>query len=189
MMIEIRVLDKLTMDDKMSLGRDGYISNEKYIAEKTESEMQTVISLRLVPLEKPYEKYWDLDLTEVEDEIKQHQTRLACGLSYGAFESGKLVGMAVTEPREWNKTLWIWDVQVSDRHRRQGIGNALLDRACSAAKEHGYRAVGLEVQNTNMPAIKLYRKFGFTIEAVDLSFYTNTDISDGEIAIFMRYKF
>ena len=189
MLIEIRVLDKLTLADKMSLGRYGYISYEKYAAEKTESEMQTVISLKHVALEKPYEKYWDLDLTELEDEIKQHQTRLSYGLSYGAFEEGKLVGIAITEPRNWNKTLWIWDVQVSDKHRRRGIGNALLNSICAAAKEHGYRAVGLEVQNTNMPAIKLYRKFGFTIDAVDLSFYTNTDISDGEIAIFMRYKF
>jgi ribosomal protein S18 acetylase RimI-like enzyme len=79
-------------------------------------------------------------------------------------------------------------LHVSDRHREQGVGKALIEEVCQAAKLKGYRVVGLEVQNTNMPAISFYRKVGFLIEAVDLSFYTNNDIEDGEVAIFMKRK-
>jgi ribosomal protein S18 acetylase RimI-like enzyme len=46
----------------------------------------------------------------------------------------------------------------------------------------------VETQNTNLPAIRFYRAVGFEIEAVDLSYYTNHDTLDGEVAIFMKRK-
>ena len=57
-------------------------------------------------------------------------------------------------------TLYGMDVQVSDKHRRRGIASLLLDELTVLAKDAGFRIIGLEVQNTNAPAISLYRKAG-----------------------------
>jgi len=56
------------------------------------------------------------------------------------------------------------------------------------ARVAGFRVLVLETQNTNVPAIRFYRKAGFEVEGIDLSYYSNTDITDGEIAIFMKRK-
>jgi ribosomal protein S18 acetylase RimI-like enzyme len=183
-LIDIKKLSQFTIENQMGLGRNGYISNGKYIVEKSESVEQTIISLRRVTLEKPYEQDW-LHHT---DDIERYQEMLPLGFSFGAYDGEELIGVAIVEPRDWNKTMWLWELHVSDRHREQGVGKALIEKVCQAAKLKGYRVVGLEVQNTNMPAINFYRKVGFLIEAVDLSFYTNNDIEDGEVAIFMKRK-
>jgi ribosomal protein S18 acetylase RimI-like enzyme len=54
------------------------------------------------------------------------------------------------------------------------------------ARDAELRVIGLETQNTNVPAIDAYRRMGFEVEGIDLSFYTNTDTLDGEVAIFMK---
>jgi ribosomal protein S18 acetylase RimI-like enzyme len=45
-----------------------------------------------------------------------------------------------------------------------------------------------ETQNTNVPAITFYRRVGYEIDGVDLSYYTNRDMTDFEVAIFMKRK-
>ena len=107
----------------------------------------------------------------------------------GAYEKDKLVGIVITEAKSWNNSLWIWDVQVSNKHRRRGIASLLLDRLTVLAKDAGFRIIGLEVQNTNVPAISLYRKAGFELDGIDLSYYTNNDLAeDGQVAFFMKKK-
>ncbi len=183
-MVDIKKLSQFTIEDQMSLGRNGYSSKGKYAIEKSESAELTTISLRHVILEKPYEKDW----LHHEDDIERYKEMLPIGFSFGAYQGNELIGVAIAEPREWNKTMWIWEIHVSDRHREKGIGKALIESVCQEAKQRGYRIVGLEVQNTNMPAISFYRKVGFSIDAIDLSFYTNNDVTDGEVAIFMKRR-
>jgi ribosomal protein S18 acetylase RimI-like enzyme len=48
------------------------------------------------------------------------------------------------------------------------------------------RCLGLETQTSNVPAIQFYRRMGFCIEGLDLSFYSNEDQERGEVAIFMK---
>lgn len=50
-----------------------------------------------------------------------------------------------------------------------------------SAKSAGFRAIGLETQNTNVPAIEFYEKCGFELEGIDLSYYTNHDVTAGEV--------
>jgi ribosomal protein S18 acetylase RimI-like enzyme len=62
-------------------------------------------------------------------------------------------------------------------------------RAVAAlAVEGGFRAMGLETQSTNVPAVSFYRALGFELDGIDLSFYANTDAVDGEVAFFMRRR-
>lgn len=47
-----------------------------------------------------------------------------------------------------------------------GVGSALIDSVLAWARDEGFEKVALEVFSTNIPAINLYRKFGFTAEGV-----------------------
>jgi ribosomal protein S18 acetylase RimI-like enzyme len=40
-----------------------------------------------------------------------------------------------------------------------------------------------ETQTTNVPAIDFYRRVGFKLEGIDLSYYSNEDWPDGEVAV------
>ena len=51
------------------------------------------------------------------------------------------------------------------------------------------RALVCETQSLNVPAIRFYRKMGFTLDGIDLSYYTNEDYHPTQnVAIFMKYK-
>ena len=63
-----------------------------------------------------------------------------------------------------------------------------MDELAVLARTAGLRALAVETQNTNVAAIHFYRSCGFTLEGIDLSYYTNTDLEDGEIAIFLKRK-
>ncbi len=56
------------------------------------------------------------------------------------------------------------------------------------ARRAGFRAIVCETQNTNATAIKIYRKLGFRLEGIDISYYSNNDYPDGEIAVFMKRR-
>ncbi len=56
----------------------------------------------------------------------------------------------------------ILNLAVSPRHRRQGIGAALLRAALAAVAERGARRVFLEVRESNSDAAAFYQRLGFT---------------------------
>ncbi len=72
--------------------------------------------------------------------------------------------------------------------RRRGIGRQLMEMLTERGRAAGMRTVVCETQNTNLPAIRFYRKLGFRFEGIDLSYYSNHDFPDGEIAIFMKKR-
>jgi ribosomal protein S18 acetylase RimI-like enzyme len=99
-----------------------------------------------------------------------------------------MVGIAIAEKVDWNRSLWVWEFGVAETHRRRGIGRRLMEALADEAKEAGLRIMVCETQNTNVPAIAFYRKVGFEIEGIDLSYYSNSDMTEGEVAIFVKRK-
>ncbi len=57
------------------------------------------------------------------------------------------------------------DLYVADRHRRHGVGRALLAHVRDAAAADGALRVSLTTEADNIGAVTLYRQFGF--EPVD----------------------
>jgi [ribosomal protein S18]-alanine N-acetyltransferase len=55
----------------------------------------------------------------------------------------------------------IVSIAVNPRHRRHGIGRALMMHTLAKLKAHGIRYVDLTVRPANRPAIRLYSAFGF----------------------------
>lgn len=68
----------------------------------------------------------------------------------------------------------ITDVAVLPSHRRRGIGAELLGALVGYARETGLSVLFLEVRESNLPAISLYRdRFGFEILGVRKGFYSH----------------
>lgn len=73
-------------------------------------------------------------------------------------------------------TLWVNDLVVLRRLRRQGIGSALLLAAQEWATQHSTRTVVLEIQPKNAPAIRLAQKMGFEFFGYNERHFANMDI-------------
>ena len=182
-MIKIKTLKNFNANDLRRLSRT-YISTTKYVVEKTETHDFTVITLKLTTLDKPYVKHDNLDETL----LNRYQQVIQQGLSLGAYDGDQLVGIVIAEQESWNRSLWVWEFCVAETHRRMGIGKQLMETLADKAKKAGMRVIVCETQNYNVPAIEFYRKVGFQIEGIDLSHYSNRDMTKGEVAIFMKRK-
>ena len=55
----------------------------------------------------------------------------------------------------------LWNIAVSPERRRRGIGRALLQEACRRLSAAGARRLFLEVRESNLAALELYRFLGF----------------------------
>jgi ribosomal protein S18 acetylase RimI-like enzyme len=183
-MIAIRPLTQLDPADLARL-MTGYTSPARYRVDKAESAERFTLALELEPLTQPYVKRWDPPDAET---LARYQALPALGCCYGAYEGVLCVGLALAEPIPWNRTLWVWELHVAASHHRQGIGRRLVAALAEAARIVGQRAVVCETQSTNVPAIRFYRAVGFAIEGVDVSYYSNADWPEGEVAVFMKRR-
>jgi ribosomal protein S18 acetylase RimI-like enzyme len=161
----------------------GYTSDRVYRVVKRESPDDSAISFTWENLPEPYIKTWDHD-----PEMVERYTRFVRrGFSRGLYLDDALVGIAIAENRTWNRELWIWEFHIDAAFQGQGYGHILMNAMAEVGKQAGCRALVCECQNTNAPAINFYRQAGFEIGAVDLSHYTNRDVTDFEVAIFMKH--
>jgi len=183
--LEIRPLRRLDMDAVRPV-LSGYESAEKYTVEWSDSAERTRFEIRLVRLKQSYRKSFAEDIQP--EDLRRYEEYLAEGFSFGAYAGGRLAALAIAEAERWNRSLRVWEFHVAREYRRQGVGRALMERVLARAAEEGLRIVYLETQNTNVPAIRFYRAMGFRLEALDLSFYTNRDLEDGEVAFFMKRR-
>ena len=183
-MIEIQKLKRsdLTESELLRLTA-GYTSNECYRIQREESDDSTTISLKLVQLDEPYVKRFEPDDDEEYDRYCRY---VDLGMSLGVYEDGKLQGLALTETVAWNKTLWIWEFHIAPHLHGQGLGRQMMEHVADLAKDAGLRVMVCETQNTNVPAIRFYRKVGFVLDGIDLSYYSNDAVPMGEVAIFMK---
>lgn len=58
---------------------------------------------------------------------------------------------------------------VAPAHRRQGVGSALIAVAESWARARGDRAIGLQVFQSNQPALRLYETLGYAPQSIWMS--------------------
>ena len=179
----IRTLTRQDLDDFYRVVT-GYQSPARYDVQHIESPQHASISLTLRPLATPYVHLWSHD----EFDMAHYAGVLAQELSLAAHDGDLLVGLAIAEMQRWNRSLWVWEFHVAESHRGQGIGQQMMAELVRRATPAGMRTIVCETQNTNVPAIQFYRAQGFTLEGIDLSYYTNDDVTHGEVALFMKRK-
>lgn len=69
----------------------------------------------------------------------------------------------------------IESVLVKSSYQRQGIGTLLLNHIFKFAKENKINNVFLEVRKSNIGAISLYRKLGFSNISIRKKYYENAE--------------
>lgn len=184
-MIEIRPLIELNPDIlRRIIG--GYVSNSAYRVQVEESEERTVFTLQVESLAEPHQN----SMQPNEESIIFYTDLVEEHFSLAAYDDdGQVVGIALAEPRNWNRSLFIWEFHIDNEYQGQGVGRLLMEALTEKARAAGLRIMVAEAQNTNVAAITFYRKLGFAFEGVDISFYTNKDLEPGgEVALFMKRR-
>jgi ribosomal protein S18 acetylase RimI-like enzyme len=103
--------------------------------------------------------------------------------TFSVIKNNVLVGIIEINFETWNNRLRITECIVFDNHKRKGIGRALINHVIKKAKELHARAIVLETQTSNIPAICFYQACGFSLIGVDLIAYSNTDVEKDEVRI------
>lgn len=106
-------------------------------------------------------------------------------LAFKAVHLREDVGYLQLGHERWNNRLRIWEILVRPEYRRSNIGTQFIRVAIEQAKMVGARALVLETQSCNIPAINFYLKQGFQLIGFDLANYSNWDQQRREIRLEM----
>ncbi len=99
----------------------------------------------------------------------------------GAYHRGAVVGSAVILFRAGTRSARIYSLAVDASARGLGVGRRMMERAEKEARLRGCDRLRLEVRMDNIPAIRLYERFGFASTHVLNGYY-----EDGAHAFVMR---
>jgi ribosomal-protein-alanine N-acetyltransferase len=95
---------------------------------------------------------------------------------------GEVVGVALW--RNLGHEAEILDIAISAKHRRKGYGHFLLESLLHVIQERGTRNIFLEVRESNIAALSLYGKSGFSISGRRANYYQNSS----EAALLLHLK-
>ena len=113
-MVEIRELEQLRRKDLHIM--DGYVSTDRYQVSKAETVDELCFILKRQKLNEPYVKHWSFS----EEDFRNYSELVNQGLSLGAYDAGRLVGIAISEKVEWNRSLWIREFGVAESIQEKG---------------------------------------------------------------------
>lgn len=82
--------------------------------------------------------------------------------AFVADVDGVAVGSVMVAPRA-DGVGWLSKFFVDSAYRGRGIGRALLDRAVAAARERGYKRLGLDTRTYFEEAVHLYESTGWRL--------------------------
>jgi ribosomal protein S18 acetylase RimI-like enzyme len=125
-----------------------------------------------------YTKQYGTDEVDYSDYISHPNKAI-----FLAYEDNELAGQ-IRVIKYWNGYAYIDDLAVDIKHRRQGVGRALIARAIEWAKAKGLPGMMLETQNNNVPACRLYESCGFELRGLDTHLYKGLHPATDEIALY-----
>jgi len=162
----------------------GYTTTQTYHVRRSETHEHTLLALELADLSAPYTKRF----AHPAGLLGYYRSAVKHGLSLGAYAGDMMIGIAITDLQAWNGSLLLWEFHVAPSHQGRGVGRGMMERLAAMTKDAGLRVITVETSSTNVPAITFYRRVGFAIESIDLSYYSNDDLDRGEVAVFMKRK-
>lgn len=142
------------------------------------SDLEGVIRINRECLPENYTTYFFMNLykrypetfiiAEANNEVVGY---VMCRIETG-LPSFKLLGIA--------KKGHVISIAVMPRHQQKGIGYALIQEAMQAMEFYNVKECYLEVRESNLPAVELYKKLGFEVVRTLKNYY-----ADGENAFLM----
>jgi len=169
--MQIRELDQ-TWKGRSFLFR--YTTSYHYLVSPDRTPGEIIIHLKREALPETLEKSFESSLFS--DWMIHPQ-------AFGAFEGENLLGFVELSQEDWNNRLRITNIWVDEDHRYQGVGKTLIACAIETGKAGGQRALVLETQSCNDPAIRFYLSCGFELIGLDTTHYQNDDIQRGEVRL------
>lgn len=97
---------------------------------------------------------------------------------------GVVQGYVGVDTRAGQRLGWIDVLAIAPQKRRQGWATRLLREVFSWGQAHGLRALVLETQARNAPAIALAQRLGFAFSGYHEQYY-----EEAEVALFFTYAF
>jgi GNAT superfamily N-acetyltransferase len=137
---------------------------------------------------RPFSKVYDDG--DVEDWLDSYEESAGVGSMrfIGAFAGSELVGLATWTHSNWNNTVWLADIRVKRARLRLGVGSQLMAGVKREAVKTRVRGIRVETQITNYPAIQFYRWHGFAPSGLDDHLYSNRDLANQEVALFLFWE-
>lgn len=105
--------------------------------------------------------------------------------AYALWDGPDMRAILEVTPENWNNRLRITNLCVEDGFRRRGYGSLLMTRAKEIARAQKRRALILETQSCNAPAISFYLSQGLTLMGFNACEYSNEDAQKHEIRLEM----
>ena len=183
-MIEIHPIEQITVEEAIAV-TGSYTCTNIYRVQYSDSDEHTRLELTLETLPQPVTRQYEHFDAET---LERYNTVTQEGFSWGAYAGQELVGLLIAGQQAWNASLWVWEFHVAAAYRGQGIGRRLMEQAAQAARAADLRTIVCETQNRNATAIQVYRRLGFGVEGIDISYYTNNDYPDHDVAVFMKRR-
>lgn len=149
--------------------------NKKIIARKAQpSDLNTLLSFEqgIITAERPF------DSTLKEGEI--HYYDLAKLIDDPSFEvivaelDGEVIGSGyarITRSKDYlkhDRHCYLGFMYVKPEHRGKGVNNLVLEALKQWTRSQGVNELRLEVYNDNQPAIRAYKKAGFTPNLLEM---------------------
>lgn len=104
---------------------------------------------------------------------------------FGIFDKKKLIAAIEGSIESWNNRYRVWNFWVDKKYRREGFGTYLFKHMLDEAVKTGARAIILEVQSCNDPAITFYLRQGLHFVGLNTMEYSNNDIENKEVRLEM----
>ena len=105
--------------------------------------------------------------------------------AYALWDGQEMRAILEVTPENWNNRLRITNLCVEDGYRRRGYGSLLMTRAKEIARAQKRRALILETQSCNAPAISFYLSQGLSLMGFNACEYSNEDAAKHEIRLEM----
>jgi ribosomal-protein-alanine N-acetyltransferase len=147
----------------------------------TPDDLQTVMQINRVCLPENYTDFFFVDLHQrfpetfiIAEEKEKIMGYIMCRIEVGLSNFG--FGGLVRKGH-------VVSIAILPQHRRQGVAQAIINKALKGMEYYKAKQGFLEVRVTNEAAISLYKKLGFEITRTINGYY-----SDGEDAYVMTKK-
>lgn len=163
---QIRVASSEDLETLLRM--DGSCTSEHvYQITQREDSDQIMITLIDVRLPRPMEVKYPRSARDILEALKKTDALLV------AEEGKRSCGYVDLQIEPWQGIVWVKNLIVAARFRRQGVGSALLAAAEHWSRTRGMQALMIEAQSQNWPAIRFYKKNGFSFCGFNDRYYVD----------------
>lgn len=160
-----------------------YTTQEMYRVVMHTNEAQFQVELKRQPLDEPF--IHEVYCQEAGDQLYADWWPNA--LAWGMIQDGHLLAAVEIAEEVWSNRLRVTEIWVDAAYRRLGLGHRLMAHVKNIAKQQSNRAIILETQSTNVPAIDFYLREGFELIGLDSCCYSNEDLQKQEVRLEFGY--